>query len=82
MLFRSIMSEIMIKDMLRYYYQELHAEEAQKYGQFLLENRRLMNIYKEYTEMLDNPTSSSISPSQQTLDRILQYAKDSIDPAA
>lgn len=76
------MSEIMIKDMLRYYYHELHTEEAHKYGQFLLENRRLMNIYKGYTEILDNLTSSSISPSQQTLDRILQYAKDSIDPAA
>lgn len=69
------MNEVMMNDMLRFYYHELNAEEDVKYHQFLKENARLMNIYKDYTEILDDLSSSALSPSQQTLDNILHYAK-------
>lgn len=69
------MNEVMMNDMLRFYYHELRGEEETNYQQFLTENKRLMNIYKDYTEILDDLSSSALSPSQQTLDNILLYAK-------
>jgi len=69
------MNEVMMNDMLRFYYHELRVEEEANYQQFLTENKRLMNIYKDYTEILDDLSSSALSPSQQTLDNILLYAK-------
>ena len=69
------MNEVMMNDMLRFYYHELRGEEEANYQQFLTENKRLMNIYKDYTEILDDLSSSALSPSQQTLDNILHYAK-------
>lgn len=69
------MNEVMMNDMLRFYYHELRGEEDTNYQQFLTENKRLMNIFKDYTEILDDLSSSALSPSQQTLDNILLYAK-------
>ena len=69
------MNEVMMNDMLRFYYHELNGDEEGNYHQFLQGNARLMNIYKEYTEILDDLSSSALSPSQQTLDNILHYAK-------
>ncbi|MEY3920693.1 MAG: hypothetical protein RL634_454 [Bacteroidota bacterium] len=69
------MNEVMMNDMQRFYYHELKGEEEVKYHQFLKGNARMMNIYKDYTELLDDLSSSALSPSQQTLDNILHYAK-------
>lgn len=64
-----------MNDMLRFYYHELRGVDEVKYQQFLKGNARLMNIYKDYSEILDDLSSSALSPSQQTLDNILHYAK-------
>ena len=69
------MNEVMMNDMLRYYYHELKTEETKKYAQFLKENTRMMHIYKDYTAILDELSHSAPSPSQQTIDNILHYAK-------
>lgn len=69
------MNELMMKDLLRLYYHECEGDEEFKYHQFLKGNARMMSIYKEYTEILDDLSSSAQSPSQQTLDNILHYAK-------
>jgi len=69
------MNEVMMNDMLRFYYHELRGVDEVKYQQFLKGNARLMNIYKDYSEILDDLSSSALSPSQQTLDNILHYAK-------
>jgi DNA polymerase/3'-5' exonuclease PolX len=69
------MNEVMMNDMLRFYYHELRGEDEVKYQQFLKGNARLMNIYKDYTEILDDLSSSALSPSQQILDNIMHYAK-------
>lgn len=75
------MNEVILNEMLRFYYHELKGEEVVKYQQFLKENARLMNIYKDYTEILDDLSSSALSPSQQTVDNILHYAKMGSLPA-
>lgn len=75
------MNEVILNEMLRFYYHELKGEEVVKYQQFLKENARLMNIYKDNTEILDDLSSSALSPSQQTVDNILHYAKMGSLPA-
>ena len=47
------MNELMMKDLLRLYYHECEGDEESKYHQFLKGNARMMSIYKEYTEILN-----------------------------
>lgn len=75
------MNEVKINDLLRYYYQELKGDEASRYAHLLKENARAMDIYTDYSEILDELSSSTLSPSQQTIDNILQYAKEGIVPS-
>ncbi|MFZ9262062.1 MAG: hypothetical protein ACO3AW_03485 [Chitinophagaceae bacterium] len=68
------MNEVMINEMLRYFYHELSSVESISYEHFLNDNPYLMEIYQSYTQTLGKLSISNYSPSQATIDNILHYA--------
>lgn len=76
------MNEVMIHEMLRYFYHELSEEETGNYEHFLKDNPYLMEIYQGYTDTLHSLSTGQHSPSQSTLDRIMFYAQKGHLPAS
>ncbi len=76
------MNEVMIQEMLRYFYHELSEEESGDYEHFLKDNPYLMEIYQSYTHTLHSLSTGHYSPSQSTLDNIMFYAQEGHLPAS
>ena len=70
------MNEVMIREMLRFFYHELSQEEEANYEHFLKDNPYLMQIYHSYIKSLDNLSTVQCAPSQTSLDRIMLYAQE------
>ncbi len=69
------MNEVMINEMLRYFYHELSEDESGMYEDFLKDNHYLMEIYQNYGQTLDTLYSAQCAPQQTTIDKIIYYAQ-------
>lgn len=69
------MNELMKKDALRYLYNEMTMEERELFEESLGGNPELMKLYTECKAVFDQLNPEAYSPSQESIDRILAYAK-------
>jgi hypothetical protein len=69
------MNEVMIHEMLRYFYHELSEDESGMYEDFLKDNPYLLEIYKGYEQTLDTLSPAKYAPQQTTIDKIIYYAQ-------
>lgn len=66
------------EDMIRFFYNEMSAEEALQTKEAIEKDSALRELYQHFQSTLKELNTVSLSPEQSSIDRIMRYANDKV----
>jgi hypothetical protein len=72
------MNVLTTEDMIRFFYNEMSAEEALKAKEAIEQDSELRELYQHFQSTLNTLDTVRLSPEQSSIDRIMRYANDKV----
>jgi hypothetical protein len=72
------MNVLTTEDMIRFFYNEMSAEEALQTKEAIEKDSALRELYQHFQSTLKELNTVSLSPEQSSIDRIMRYANDKV----
>lgn len=72
------MNVLTTEDMIRFFYNEMSAEEALQTKEAIEKDSALLELYQHFQSTLKELNTVSLSPEQSSIDRIMRYANDKV----
>lgn len=72
------MNVLTTEDMIRFFYNEMSAEEALRTKDAIEQDSVLRDLYQHFQATLKELDTVSLSPEKSSIDRIMRYANDKV----